>query len=114
MIDQSVSVSSVTQSDPIQVDSTQSAQSILAMLIISDTATATVEFTPDEPDTNPNDATLAADNWANSTWYDVADLTGKTATAWANVDTPVAGLRIDCTAYTGGTVTLRVKQGDEK
>ena len=107
MVNQTVSVGSATQSDPIRVDSSQSEISILALLSFTNTATATVEFTPDKPD-----ATLA-DNWSNATWYDIADLTGKSANAWAKVDTPVQGLRIDCTAWTSGTVSLQALQGDQ-
>lgn len=114
MTDQSVSVTSATQSDPIRVDPSQSDISILALVSISGTSTCTVEFTPDKPNTDPNDATLAADNWANCTWYDIADLTGVTSNSWAKVDTPVHGLRLDCTAYTNGTNTLQVLQGDAR
>lgn len=112
MTNQTVSVSSATQSDPIRVTESNQNIDVLALLAISNTATATVEFTADKPEMDPNDPTLAADNWANATWYDIADLTGATATTWAKVDTPVTGLRIDCTAYTSGTVSLTVIQGD--
>jgi hypothetical protein len=81
------------------------------LLEISNTATATVEYTFDRPETDPNNTTTAADNWANATWYDITDLTGVTATSSALVDTNVMGVRIDCTAYTSGTVTLTVNQG---
>ena len=107
MVDQTVSVTSATQSDPIRVDPTMMDISILALLGISGTATATVEFTPDKPD-----ATNGSDNWSGCTWYDIADLTGATANAWAKVHTPTHGLRIDCTSYISGTVSLQVLQGD--
>ena len=109
MIRQTVTLTNTGTSDPIRTDPTQSEISILALLGISNTATATVEFTPDKPD-----ATLGSDNWTNSTWYSVADLTDKTATAWAKIDTPVEGIRANCTAYTSGNVTLQAVQGDAK
>lgn len=110
--DYSVSVSSATQSDPIRLDANQTHMGAGLLLEISNTATATVEYTFDRPETDPNNPTLAANNWANATWYDIADLTDITASATsALVDTNVMAVRIDCTAYTSGTVTLTANQG---
>ena len=113
MINQSVSVSSATQSDPIRIDSNLSQIAAGILLVFSNTATATVEFTYDRPNTDPNDATAAADNWAAADWYDMADFTALTATANGLIDTPVMGVRIDCTSHTSGTVTLTVNQGNK-
>lgn len=66
-------------------------------VIISGTATAKVQYTLDDDLTSPNiidDATLAS----------------LTASTFGTVSTPIKAIRINCTAYTSGTVTLEVRQ----
>ncbi len=112
MIRQSVSLSNTGQSDPIRLDARQVDFNALALIVISNTATVTAQFTADVPETDPNNPTTAADNWVNATWYPITDLTDATATTSANIDTNVEAIRIDCTAHTAGTITLKAIQGD--
>ena len=113
---QSVSVGSVTASNPIRLDANRTNFNVGALLGQTNTSTSTVEYTFDKPDTDPNNATLAADNWANATWWPVTDLTdiaaaGTAVATSAKLDTNVEAVRIDCTAWTSGTVTLSIIQG---
>lgn len=102
----SVTQNSVGQSDPLRLDNAQAEFKVGVTLEITGTATATVEYTMDKPEVT------AADQFANATWYDAADLTDLTATTTALIDTPVTAIRADTTAYTSGDVRLKALQGD--
>jgi hypothetical protein len=62
--------------------------------------TASVEFTLDDPSS------------ANAVWIPYTNLTAKTATAYDNPIIPVRAVRGHCTAYTSGTIYLRILQGN--
>ena len=115
-MDQSVSVSSATNSTPIRLDTSLAPFNVGVLLGQTNTSTSTVEYTFDKPNTDPNNATAAGDNWASATWWPITDLTdiaaaGTAVATSAKIDTPVQAVRVDCTAYTSGTVTLTVAQG---
>lgn len=61
--------------------------------------TASAEFTFDDP----------ADSAA--VWLALTSLSGKTATTMDSTTMPMRGVRLNVTAYTSGTITLRVSQG---
>ncbi|MHB8603489.1 MAG: hypothetical protein ACYC9R_12720 [Nitrosotalea sp.] len=62
--------------------------------------TASVEFTFDDPSS------------ATAVWFAFTNLTAKTATAYDNPTMPCRAVRLHVTAYTSGTITLRILQGD--
>ncbi len=106
MIRNSVIVSSQTTSDPMRMDPNTVPFNALAQMIFTGTATATVEYTPDKPDMRE-----IPDNWVNSRWFEVTQLTAQSADISALVDTPVEGLRLNVTAYTSGDIELKAVQG---
>jgi hypothetical protein len=61
--------------------------------------TASAEFTIDDPSVS------------GAIWLALTNLTGKTATAYDTVNTAMRAVRLNVTAYTSGTITLRVLQG---
>lgn len=62
--------------------------------------TVNAEFTLDDPSS------------ATAVWVPYTNLTAKTATAYDNPIIPVRGIRGNCTAYTSGTIFMRVLQGN--
>lgn len=46
------------------------------------------------------------------TAYNLPEMTGKTSTDQRAIVAPVTGIRLNITAYTDGTATLRVRQGE--
>lgn len=106
MIRNSKILSGTGQSGPIRVDPNTVTLSALAQLIFTGVATATVQYTPDKPD-----MTNTTDNWAAARWFDVDQLDALSINTGALVDTPAEGLRLDVTAFTSGTVELKVVQG---
>ncbi len=64
--------------------------------------TASVEFTQNDL------PTIAA---GNAIWFKFPNLSAKTATAMDSPIMPVRAVRLNVTAYTSGTISLRVLQG---
>lgn len=107
MIRNSVFASSVAASDPMRLDPNTVPPKILAQMIFDGAvATVTVQYTPDKPDMRET-----TDNYVNSRWFDVAQLTDQTADVSALIDTPVEAVRLNVTAYTSGTIELKAVQG---
>lgn len=61
--------------------------------------TASAEFTFDDPSD------------ANAKWFAFPDLSGKTATTVSQETMPARAVRLNVTAYTSGTISMRVCQG---
>lgn len=75
---------------------------VLDLTTVSATATASAQFTFSDF------ATIAA---GNAIWFDFPDLSGKSATAVGVETMPCTAVRLNVSAYTSGTVSMRVKQG---
>lgn len=97
----SITISSATTSNPIVVDYTQNAFGIGFGVVITGTATFKVQHTFD----NVMDSTVTP------TWFDHPIVTGKTANTDGNYAYPIRATRLNCTAYTSGTLTMTVIQG---
>jgi len=72
---------------------------VLDFTTVAAVGTASVEFTFDDP----------AD--AAAVWLALDSMSGKTATAMVASTMPMRAVRLNVTAYTSGTITLRVNQG---
>jgi hypothetical protein len=72
---------------------------ILDFTTVAAVGTASVEGTFDDPSDSA------------AVWLAIDTMTGKTATAMTREIMPWRGVRLNCTAYTSGTITLRVSQG---
>ena len=95
---ESIAVSSATTSAWLPFKTKEGQDSFTLILEISDTATADVEFAIEDLDSSPTAITHSI-------------LTGKTVTSASDLkNTPVTGFRVNCTAHTGGTVTVKVLQ----
>jgi hypothetical protein len=101
MIDTQVVVSSQTTSAAIPVDPRQAAFAIGFGLVITGTGTYKVQHTFD----NVQDSTVTP------TWFDHPVVTGKTASTDGNYAFPIRAVRLNCTAFTNGSGTLRILQG---
>lgn len=87
-------VSSATTGDWIAVDRTNAGSVYSINLVISDTATASVEAKLD----------------ADGSTIELADFTDATATTFKAISGPFTHFRINCSAFTSGTVTLELLQ----
>jgi hypothetical protein len=76
---------------------------VLDFTTVAAVGTASVEFTFD-------DLNMVAAGTA--VWLALDTMSGKTATAMDASIMPMRAVRLNVTAYTSGTITLRVSQGD--
>jgi hypothetical protein len=109
MINTSVSKTATGTSAAIPVDYHCTGTSPLGLALdfttVAAVGTASVEFTFDGYDA------VAA---ATAVWLPIASMAGKTATVAVGEVLPAKFVRLNVTAYTSGTITLRVNQGDAK
>jgi hypothetical protein len=94
---QSVVLSSVTTSNPIVLDHKTSSFNVNMAMVFTGTATAKAQYTLDnvlDPNVTP-------------TWFDHATVTGS-SNITGTITNPVRAVRLNCTAFTSGTVTLTV------
>ena len=105
-------VSSQTTSDPIRVNwrggSSQFRLSAFVTLTAGASLTYTVEHTPDDP----QGFTSQSDYNTNASWFNTDGLTGLSSADEGNISFPVQAVRLNVTAYTGGTATLTVIQSN--
>lgn len=94
-------LSSVTQSAAIPVDSLQVPFAVSFAVVITGTCTYTVQHTLDD----------IFDSAVTPTWFDHSSVAGETTNQDGNYAFPVRGVRLKVTAYTSGTATLTVLQG---
>ena len=99
MIFYSISQSASGTSDWIRMDASEDKKGTFTLLVDFDgaTATADVEFAVEKDLTSPEAIT-----------HDV--LTGITASAASDMQSPASAFRLNLTSYTSGTVTLKVVQ----
>lgn len=100
-----VTVSSLSTSSVIPMDTYQDPFSagVAVSLSVGATLTYTVQHTFDDvfaPGFSPTTAK----------WFDHATLVNKTASSDGNYASPVTGIRLNVTAYTGGSATMTVIQ----
>ena len=76
---------------------------VLDFTTVAAVGTASVQGTFDDLNT-VNDGTAL--------WFTLPNFSGKTATTVDSSIIPFRAIRLDVTAYTSGTITLRVLQGD--
>lgn len=99
---QTVTVSSQAASAAIPVNWRQNPFSIgLGAVVPSGTLTYKVQHTFDD-----------VLNGATPTWFDHETITGKTANDDGNYAFPITAIRLNVTAYTSGSVTLTIVQGE--
>lgn len=101
-------LSAVAIADPIVLDRNQKDFKISLALVFSDTATASVETTSDDPE-----AVYPTDFNTDATWFPVLGLNAITTDAQGNVFFPISAVRLNVTAHTSGTVTLTVLQAND-
>ena len=89
--------------DWIRVNQKQWPFEVHALVDVADTATYTVEFAI-EPLIDEQDTSVTA--------YNLPEMIGKTSSDQRAVVAPITGVRLNVTAHTSGTVTLRVRQGE--
>lgn len=100
-----VSVSSAASSAvvPLDIYNDPFNVSVAAVFSAGAAMTYTVEHTYDDPFAATFDASTA-------TWFPNSGLTAKTASAEGNYVLPVRAIRLRVTAYTQGSVTMKVIQ----
>src|SRR5689334_17366017 len=107
MIQASVSKTATGTSSAIPVNMHGSGQCPIGLVLdfttVAAVGTASVEFTHDD---------LAAIAASTAVWLPFTSLSGKSATTQVSEIAPVRAVRLNVTAYTSGTITLRVLQGD--
>jgi hypothetical protein len=86
------------QSDPVRLDTFRNPFTVGFQLVVSGTATGTVQLTLDDTSSTGWDPTAA-------NWFSHATLAAATASALGSQTTPVTAWRINVTAGTG-TVTV--------
>jgi hypothetical protein len=95
----SVSVASATTSNPIPVNFRAKNFGIgFGVDIGGGTMTYKVQHTFDDPQ----------NGLSSAVWFDHSTVTGKTANSDGNYAFPVMAIRLNVTAYTSGTATLKV------
>lgn len=87
-------------SDALEVDTSAGSRYSLAAVV---SAGAVLTYKVQHTFDNPRDTT--------PTWFDHEFMVDKTINDDGNYVFPVRGIRVNVTAYTGGTVTLTVLQG---
>lgn len=99
---QSIAVSSQAASNPVPLDWKRTPFAIGFCVELSGgaTLTYTVQHTFDD-----------INNGETAVWFDHSSVTGKTANADGNYAFPVTAIRLNVTAYTSGTATLKALQG---
>lgn len=109
MTNTSVSKTATGTSAAIPVDHHCTGTSPLGLALdfttVTAVGTASVEFTFDDY------AAVAA---GLAVWLPITSLSGKSATTVVAETLPARFVRLNVTAYTSGTITLRVNQGDAK
>jgi hypothetical protein len=98
---QYVSLGAVADSAPIPMDRRQAPFAVGLGLAFTGTATASVQHTFD-------DLSLGAP----TTWFDHSVLVGKSVNSDSNYAFPVTAIRLRVTAWTSGSVTLSILQGE--
>lgn len=97
-------VSSITVSTPIPLDVNQAPFAVgLATILLSGTATWTVQYTFDDVWADTFDASTA-------TWFDHPSITAKSANTDSNLAFPCTAVRLKVTAVGPGSVQLVVIQ----
>ena len=106
-----VTLNSVSISDPIVVDNYQDnfKLGLQAAFSAGANATVSVQSTMDDPY-----ADYATDFNTNANWFDVTGMAALTGSAQGNVFFPVRAVRLNMTARTAGSVTLTVLQPMDK
>lgn len=74
---------------------------VLDFTTVAAVGTASAEFTFDD----------IFDSTVTPTWFAFSDLSGKSATAQGVEQMPCRAVRLNVTAYTSGTISMRVMQG---
>jgi hypothetical protein len=101
---QSVTLNSVTTSAPIPLDRSANPFSVgLAIVVNSGTNTSKVQMTLDD----------IFDPTVTPVWFDHATLTGIVATTSGNIAFNCTAVRLNMTAFTSGSASLRVLQGKQ-
>lgn len=100
---QVVSLSSISTSSALPVDRLQSPFSVGLGVVLTGTATYTVEHTFDD--------ILGG---ATPTWLPNASLAAATTSQSGNYAFPVTAIRLNVTAWTSGTITMTVLQGSSQ
>lgn len=103
MINASRSLTSATTSTAIPVSPYGSGNNPVGLMLdfttVAAVGTASVEYTNDEPSDS------------SAVWLALTSMTGKTTTVNTAETMPMRAVRLHVTAYTSGTITLRVLQG---
>lgn len=103
MINASSSLTSATTGSAIPVSPYGSGNAPVGLTLdfttVAAVGTASVQFTNDDPSS------------ASAVWLPLASLSGKTATINVAETMPMRAVRLVVSAYTSGTITLRVAQG---
>lgn len=76
---------------------------VLDFTTVAAVGTASVEFTHDD---------LVTIGAGNAVWLPLTALSAKTTTTQVSETNPMRAVRLNVSAYTSGTITLRVLQGD--
>lgn len=100
---QSVTVSSATTSAAIPLDRSANPFSVGLAIEVSGTNTSKVQLTLDD----------VFDSTVTPIWFDHTTLTGITATTSGNIAFNCTAVRLNVTAFTNGTSTLKVLQGKQ-
>jgi hypothetical protein len=101
-----VTVSSQTDSPPVPINLKRYKQGCGLIVTITGTLTASIQVTGDN--VFGNTYVASSGNWNN---HDT--LVTLTASANGNLAFPVTAVRIHCSAYTSGSVTLSVVQAED-
>lgn len=106
MVYTSVSRTATGTSSPIPVNYMDTGSCPLGIVLdfttVAAVGTASVEFTLDS---------IVDQGAGTAVWFPLASMSGKTATTNVSETMPMRGVRLNVTAYTSGTVTLRLLQG---
>lgn len=97
----SITVSSATTSGVIVPDYRAQNFQVTVSVIVAGTNTSKVQYTTDDVFATTFDPTTA-------NWFDVATLNLLTASAIGYINFPVTGIRLNVTAYTNGSATIKV------
>lgn len=98
-----VTISSVTTSAVVPLDVNQDPFNVGLAVDITGTATYTVQYTFED---------VQAAGWTagSAKWFDHPSMTAQTADKDSNLAFPCTAVRLNCTAYTSGTLTMTVLQ----
>jgi len=100
---QSVTLSSVTTSAPIPLDRSANPFSVGLVIEVTGTNTSKVQMTLDD----------VFDPTVTPIWFDHSTLSAVSATTSGNIAFNCTAVRLNVTAFTSGTATLKVLQGKQ-